>query len=283
MMMKQRKWIQLICSVLYNCHFTGFMDGKIDRGPQKGLCVPGLNCYSCPGAVASCPLGALQSGLVQSRYRFPYYVLGLLLLFGVFLGRVICGFLCPFGWFQELLHRIPTPKLRKNRFTRAASWIKYGVLACTLLLPILLRTPVFCKYLCPAGTLEAGIPLTLANEQLRSLTGWLFSWKTAVFAACVILAIFAYRGFCRFLCPLGAFYSLFHRIAIVGMKVEESSCIHCDRCVHHCKMDIRCVGDRECISCGACMNECPTQAITFGPRGVYLHGMEPERKKSERL
>lgn len=268
--MKKRKWVQLISAVLYNCHFTGFMTGRIDQGPQKGLCVPGLNCWSCPGAAASCPLGALQSGLVQSRFRFPYYVLGVLLLFGAALGRVVCGFLCPFGWLQELLHRIPTPKLRKSRVTRAASWLKYAVLALTVVLPVLLREPIFCKYICPAGTLEAGIPLIIANERLRALAGALFTWKTALLAACIAGVVLAYRGFCRFVCPLGAFYSLFNRMALVGMRVDAGKCTHCDRCVRACQMDIRQVGDRECIACGKCMSECPEKAISFGVRGAQL-------------
>ena len=128
MMSKRRKLIQLICAVLYNCNVTGFAKGKIYQGDIKGVCVPGLNCYSCPGAIASCPLGSFQSALVSSKYKFPYYILGLLLLFGVVLGRVICGFLCPFGLIQELLYKIPTPKLKKSRWTRGLSYVKYVIL-----------------------------------------------------------------------------------------------------------------------------------------------------------
>ena len=92
----KRHFVQLITAVLYNCNFMGFAAGKIYKGNMKGVCVPGLNCYSCPGAIASCPLGSLQSGLLSSRYRFPYYILGTLILFGLLLGRFICGFL--FSW-----------------------------------------------------------------------------------------------------------------------------------------------------------------------------------------
>ena len=113
-----RRYVQLITAVLYNCNVKGFATGTIWKGGSKGVCVPGLNCYSCPGAIASCPLGSFQTALVSSRYKFPYYILGTLLLMGLFLGRFICGFLCPFGMIQEFLHKIPTPKLEKSRFTR---------------------------------------------------------------------------------------------------------------------------------------------------------------------
>ena len=93
MKIKKRRYTQLITAVLYNCNIKGFMDGTIYKGSFKGICTPGLNCYSCSGAIASCPLGSLQSGLLSSKYKVPYYILGTLLLFGLILGRFICGFL----------------------------------------------------------------------------------------------------------------------------------------------------------------------------------------------
>lgn len=262
--MNKRKLIQVICAILYNCHLTGFAKGRIYQGPLKGACVPGLNCYSCPGAVASCPLGSLQSALVSSKYKFPYYILGVLLLFGALFGRVICGFLCPFGLFQELLYKIPTPKLKKNRFTRFLSYLKYVILVVfCILIPIILLEPGFCKYICPAGTLEAGIPLVVMNQQLQALTGNLYIWKIALLVVFIISAIFIFRSFCRFICPLGAIYSFFNRIAMVRIRVDEEKCNHCKACVHSCKMDVLRVGDHECIQCGECAKHCHACAISF--------------------
>ncbi|MBO4377928.1 MAG: 4Fe-4S binding protein, partial [Clostridia bacterium] len=115
----RRRLIQLYAALLYNAHIKGFISGKIYTGPLKNVCVPGLNCYSCPGAVGACPLGALQNALASVHTRAPYYILGILMLFGLIFGRTVCGFLCPVGLIQELLHRIPTPKLKKNRVTHA--------------------------------------------------------------------------------------------------------------------------------------------------------------------
>ena len=163
-----RRYTQLMAAVLYNCHFTGFAEGRIYQGKFKGVCTPGLNCYSCPGAVAACPLGSLQGALVSSKYRFPYYILGTLLLMGLFLGRFICGFLCPFGLLQELLHKLPSPKIRKSRATRILSYGKYVILALfVVVIPLWKLAPGFCKYICPAGTFEAGLPLTFKNKALR--------------------------------------------------------------------------------------------------------------------
>ena len=99
------------------------------------------------------------------------------------------------------------------------------------------------------------------DETIASLRGALFNWKAAVLAAVVIGAVIVYRGFCRFICPLGAIYSFFNRISIVGVTVDEAKCTKCGRCVRMCKMDIKNVGDRECISCGECMDVCPEDAV----------------------
>ena len=124
-----RRLAQLYCALLYNANLKGFIGGRIHTGASKALCVPGLNCYSCPGAVGACPLGALQHALAAAHHTAPWYMLGILLLYGVLLGRTVCGWLCPVGLVQELLHKLPTPKVRKSRLTRALSLFTYGVLA----------------------------------------------------------------------------------------------------------------------------------------------------------
>lgn len=264
-MKRKRKLTQLICAVLYNCHITGFAEGTIYQGDLKSVCIPGLNCYSCPGAVFSCPLGSLQSALLSSKYRFPYYILGVLLLFGILLGRIICGFLCPFGLVQELLYMIPTKKLKKNVWTRRLSFLKYVILAVFVIgIPLVLLTPGFCKYICPAGTLEGGIPLLLKNESLRQLAGRLFQWKMLLLVLLLLSCVVIFRSFCRFLCPLGAFYGLFHRFSLFGMRIDENKCNNCGACILHCKMDVKKVGDAECIQCGECMESCSRRALSCG-------------------
>lgn len=257
-----RRLTQVITAVLYNCNITGFASGSIYKGDLKKACVPGLNCYSCPGAIGACPIGSLQTALVSSKNRFPYYILGMLILFGVSLGRFICGFLCPFGLLQEILYKLPTRKMKKNRMTEILSYGKYAILLLfVILVPIFLKIPGFCKLICPAGTLEGGIFLGISNPQIRSMFGRLFSWKVMVLVVILISAIFIFRSCCRFICPLGAFYSLFNRFAIVRMVVDEEKCNHCGACKRNCKMDIKMVGDRECIQCGECINSCKNCAI----------------------
>ena len=149
----KRHIIQLYTALLYNANIKGFFNGQIYKGPTKKLCVPGMNCYSCPGAVAACPLGSLQNALSASDTRLPTYIFGIIILFGLLLGRTICGFLCPVGFGQELLYKIKSPKLQKSKATRVLSYLKYIILiVLVVIVPLVFAIPGFCEYICPAGT-----------------------------------------------------------------------------------------------------------------------------------
>ena len=267
-----RRLVQLYSALLYNAHLKGFIDGEIYVGKTKFACVPGFNCYSCPGAIGACPLGSIQNALASSGHQAGWYVLGILSLFGVIFGRTICGWLCPLGLIQELLHKIPTPKIRKSLITRALSWLKYIILAVfAAAIPLWyglkhnLPLPAFCKYICPAGTFEGAMGLLSnpANTARFSMLGILFTRKFIIMLIIGLFCVFCYRSFCRFICPLGAVYGLFNRFNIIGVKVDSVKCSGCGSCVRSCGMDVRHVGDHECINCGRCMEVCPEKAISI--------------------
>jgi len=269
---KKRTLIQIVSALVTNGNFTGFLNGTIYRGPLKNMCVPGLNCYSCPGAFGSCPIGSLQAVAGGRRHNFSFYVFGLLTMFGVFLGRVVCGFLCPFGLVQDLLHRIPSPKIRvPEKPDRILRFAKYGfLLILVLLLPVTATDsfgngePFFCKWVCPAGTLEGAVPLLLKNEGLRESIGFLFYWKFGILLLILFLSVFLFRPFCKYICPLGAFYSLFNKISFRKLKVDRMRCTGCRACENRCPMDVKVLKDinsAECIRCGKCMSVCASDAI----------------------
>jgi polyferredoxin len=200
------------------------------------------------------------------------YVLGFIALIGVVSGRFVCGWICPFGLIQELLHKIPGRKLRPPaKVNNCLKWLKYAVLLlAVIILPIALTdqfglsTPFFCKYICPAGTLQGGVPLLLLNEPLRGAIGFLFSWKMGILVVVIIASILIYRPFCRYLCPLGALYSLFNPISFYRHKVDESKCTHCGKCAEVCEMDVdasQSPNSLECIRCRKCIKTCPAKAI----------------------
>ncbi len=274
LMPTRRKIIQLYLALLFNANLKGFISGRIYSEDGKVWCAPGINCYSCPGAVGACPLGSLQGSFSADKSTI-FYVAGILLLYAILFGRMICGWACPFGLIEELLYKIKSPKLRKSPVTRVLSFFKYAVLVLfVLIVPITygLRDfplPAFCKYICPIGTIEGGLGLlsNKFNESKLALLGPLFTWKFMLMVSIVVGSIFIFRLFCRFICPLGAFYGLFNKFSVFGVKVDESKCTNCNLCIAHCKVDIKHIGDQECINCGECIDVCPTKAIYWkGPK-----------------
>ena len=267
-----RGWIQAAATLLTNIHIPNLLKGKIYQGNVKTMCVPGLNCYSCPAATGACPIGAFQAVVGSSKFKFTYYITGFFILLGVLLGRFICGFLCPFGWFQDLLHKIPGKKLSTAKL-KPLRYLKYVILVVfVILLPAFVTNslgmgdPFFCKYICPQGVLEGAIPLSLANSGIRAALGHLFTFKFTVLALFIILSILFYRPFCKWICPLGAIYSLFNKVSFLKIQVDHEKCVGCQKCSRVCKMDVNVVdtpNHPECIRCGECMKACPTDAICY--------------------
>lgn len=271
-----------MATLLSNLHLPNFLKGTIFQGSTKQVCVPGLNCYSCPGAAGACPIGAMQAVVGSSKFKFSYYITGMLIFIGVLLGRFVCGFLCPFGWFQDLLHKIPTKKFSTKKLS-GLRYLKYLILVVMVfLLPALvvnvvgMGNPFFCKYLCPQGVLEGAIPLSLASTSIRSALGSLFAWKSCVLAAVIILSILFYRPFCKWICPLGAFYALMNKVSLLGIRVDACKCVSCGKCSRVCQMDVdvvRAPNHAECIRCGKCIGACPVDAIS------YRYGLDVSAEK----
>ena len=267
-----RTVVQLCWTALTNGYAAGFAKGTIYKGELKRVCVPGLNCYSCPGALGSCPIGSLQAVLGDRNHWFSFYVVGFLLFFGAVLGRFVCGWLCPFGLVQDLLHKIPFPKkLKRLPGDRVLKYLRYVVLVgFVIILPLTALdvvgqgSPWYCKYICPSGTLFAGIPLVASNPALQSALGWIFNWKVAILVVLLLLSVVVYRPFCRYLCPLGAIYGLFNPIAVYRYEVDSEKCVDCGLCARACGFGIRAnetPNSTECIRCGQCIKACPHGAI----------------------
>lgn len=263
----KRKLIQIAAFGFTNFHIGNFAKGQIYNGKWKQFCSPGLNCYSCPAANLACPIGAMQS-VASSSMKFSFYVVGILLAIGVVLGRGVCGYLCPFGLLQELLFKIKSPKIKIPKFL---TWTKYVILVLfVIVLPALwvsslgIAKPWFCEYICPVGTLEAGIPLLLVNAGLRNIIGPIFFLKLGILIAVIVLSIVCYRFFCKVMCPLGAIYGLLNKVSLLHIECDKRKCSNCGLCSKACGMDVNPVLNSrspECILCGKCVGVCEREAL----------------------
>ncbi|MBO4636664.1 MAG: 4Fe-4S binding protein [Clostridiales bacterium] len=279
---KKRTIIQALSAILCNANIKGFFTGQIYTGATKSVCVPGLNCYSCPGAVGACPIGSLQTFLTGLKFKVPYYVVGLLIFFGAVLGRAVCGFLCPFGFLQDILFKIPF--FKKNRFKgdRILRYLKYVILALfVIILPFTFKlTPFFCKYICPSGTI-AGLLLSAADPRVRPMLGNLFEQKLVILGIILSASLIVWRPFCKYLCPLGAIYGFFNKAALYRMDLSKDKCISCGKCAGVCNMNIdpsRTPNSMECIRCGECVKACPAGALVCG----FIR-QDASQKKSEEV
>ncbi len=287
--LKKRRLTQILAAIGFNLDLPSLLRGHISQAKTKGICVPVLNCYSCPAAIGACPIGSLQNSLDSLRYnlnlgqkKLGLYVVGSLGLVGIIGGRLPCGWLCPFGWLQELIYKIP---IRKLKIPACLTYLRYAVLLIlVILLPLLLvdslglGSPWFCKLVCPAGTLEAGVVLALINPELRSQLGFLFAWKVSLLVLFLIWMALSQRPFCRTICPLGTILGFFNGISAFEIKVDLDNCLVCNACQRACPVDIKIYqnpGNSQCIRCLQCQEVCPTGCITSG---FWLDHKRDERK-----
>ena len=278
-----RKLIQLGSLAATNLYLAGWVKGAIYTGTSKMFPIPGLHCYSCPSSVLACPVGSVQSVVSSPGFAGALIsggveavtllgLLGIILLPAFIAGRIACAYVCPFGLLQELVYRIPLPRIRVPASWRAGKYLMLVVFV--LALPMLLRPvhlaggdPWFCKVVCPAGTSLAGWPLALHDGGETLSLGLLFGWKSVVAALVIAWFAFSRRPFCRVLCPLGALWGAAGKLSLVRMRVS-GTCIDCGRCRDVCPVDIqinREPNSGECIRCGECIRVCPVDAISHSP------------------
>ncbi len=287
-----RKWVQTLWIFLSNGYWAFPFTGNLYQGPLKIMCSPGLNCYSCPAATTFCPIGSLQQLLMSVRLSFQFgsyylgsFVVGIMGLMAVTFGRFICGWMCPFGLLQEMLYKIPSKKISVPRILY---WGKYlFLLVFVVVLPLLIvdefgmGLPWFCKFICPTGTLEAGIPMLLLRPELRSAIGMLFIFKLIILVGFIFWSVVASRPFCRTTCPLGGFYGLFNRFSFIQLKLDRESCSQCGRCSSVCPVEIQFnleVGSGECINCLRCLSDgCRDNAIYLSIGGYRF---SPQKRKN---
>ena len=215
----------------------------------QSVCVPALNCYSCPAAVFACPIGTLVN--FSALRLFPFITIGILGLTGIIGGRFVCGWVCPFGLIQDGLNKIPSPKLE---VPQKLGYTRYLVLILLVfLVPFFFpySASTFCHF-CPTGTLESAIPWRFMGISSGDNIG--FSMRLVILLGTIVLTITLSRGFCRLLCPLGAIFSIFNRVSLFRMRLTKP-CNNCGICAKECPVEIDPVKQMnagECIRCLEC-------------------------------
>ena len=224
--MLTRRLAQFCSAILYNCNLISDIPAKYINSE---FCVPGLNCRYCPASVAGCPLNFMQRLFAEGMENLPIRMLCWLLLLALAFGRLICGWLCPFGLAQDLLDKIPAPKIQKNEWTRRLSYLKYILFAVFIVaVPFGFylggkRALAFCQYVCPNMPFSNFFMTLATGGAIRPYM--IYNYRFLILAAVILLSVFMFRPFCRFICPLGAFYGLFNKAALLSVKVDDANII----------------------------------------------------------
>lgn len=217
------------------------------------FCSPVFHCHSCPLATFACPIGVLAN--FSALHIFPFVAVGVLLIAGVSLGGFVCGWVCPFGFLQDLIGRIPTPKFHLPGWTRHIRFVV--LLGLVLIVPYLWgekHSLFFCR-LCPAGALEAAVPNTIQSAMAGQEVVWPTLAKSSILVAVLLAMLFTWRPWCTVLCPLGAIFSLCNLFSFVFIRVNKESCTDCNRCRSLCRYGggpREIGGDMQCIRCLDC-------------------------------
>lgn len=223
-------------------------------------------------------LRILQFYLIERT--IPWYPLGVLFIVFVIFGRVFCGWACPFGFFQDILHvftGIDLPESLHNVLTK----VKYLVLIAVFAVCYYTSTSFFDR-INPFATLVSAIPRMLLVG--FAVDRWVIIRLTFFFLL-LISFLFIHRCWCRYLCPVGAMAALFNKVSLLHLHFDPSRCDKCKDCLDVCPTRVNIFNvvrkrPTECILCGNCADVCPHNALglSFTEKVVQELYVSPEEE-----
>ena len=229
---------------------------------------------------AICPIGGFETffnGLFGTGFSIAGLFSGMVLIFlvmsvvSIIFRRAYCGYICPMGAIQELSsmigRRILPKKIRNARVPAMADkvlrWVKYGTLASF----VIGAAVVGGHWMLPG---DPFIVLTNLFARGGLAASWSrFPFAVLFFAAIIFFAFFFGRGFCKYICPAGAWYAILSKVSPSRVVRDESVCVGCGACSKSCPMNIevakaKSVTSAECLGCRECVSACPVKgALSF--------------------
>jgi ferredoxin-type protein NapH len=252
----KRKIIQVTALIVSNLGFLRIL--------KTGFTCSFLYCHGCPFAAFGCPIGIIQHFIIDGQ--FPLFALGSLGVYGTLLGRVFCGWACPFGALHDLLSYL---RGDKGFRTKSFWYAKFIMLFIVLGSAWFFLDTIFCKY-CPSGSLFATIPALIPHQLFSrgfSPSGIFLHIHMLTLILTIAIALMISRFWCRYLCPVGAIAGAFNKVSMVNIGLNEKTCKKCLVCLEACGMGITKLEEignsTDCILCGRCIERCPEKALHF--------------------
>ncbi len=206
--------------------------------------LPFIMCHACP---VFCNFG-------QIRLWLFYGILGTSLL----AGRTFCGLFCPFGVAQDLLFKIPLKKIPiKPTVNKSLRYLKFAI--AILLIALLIEALGLWG---GEGLWSFMVGHTEGMRLVRLTVAIVF----------LLLALFLSRAWCNYLCPFGAWLSVFNRNSLLKIKRDPQKCLDCRDCLKYCPAGLNPRGGHEvwdsldCNRCLQCYTRCQGKAIDLKSR-----------------
>ena len=209
------------------------------------------------------PFAVLQQ-LVSGHMLQTTVLLGaaILLVFYVVAGRVFCGWVCPMNMVTDLAGWLRS-KLKLNDLFRLSRSTRYWILGMALVLSAVLGVAAF----------EWVSPISMLHRELIYGVGMGLTAAVGIF---VFDLLILKHGWCGHLCPLGAFYGLLGKRALLRVRFDERSCTHCGECARVCPepqvLNLKQAAEHGMVTAGACTNcarcipICPENSLDFALR-----------------
>ena len=206
-----------------------------------------------------------------------YTMLLVLVVITLLFGRIYCSVICPLGILQDLFGWAGRQqKKNRYRFSPEKRWLRYSVLVLFLACLIFGYMP-FVRLLEPYSAYGRIVQL----PWLRSVLTAVVAVLTLVIPA--VLAWFHGRTYCNTVCPVGSLLSLFARVSLLRVQVDESKCNKCSLCERNCKaaaIDSKTgtIDYTRCVVCGDCLDKCKHDALHYKP--IHLKKAETSESSS---
>ena len=219
---------------------------------------------------AYCPFGAVESFFtlifkgvfLQRIFTSSFVLLGIFFIASLFLGRVFCGYFCPLGAMQEWLRFIGKKVGLKKDIEIPEKWdkyfryIKYAVLFAVIYFSFYLGDLIFRNYDPYNALMHFGI------EFEEKMIGY------GILVLVLVSALFSKNLWCRYFCPLGAFFGIMKKISFLEIKRDAKTCISCGECNMICPANLKIetadiIKDADCVSCGKCVDNCPKNSLKY--------------------
>ena len=206
------------------------------------------------------------SGSISEGYASISSMLVIVIVAAVLLGRAFCSWGCFYGGWDDATSRIKARPVIK-KINSSFKYFSFAMLILMALWSAESLMPQYCNWLCPFKAVTEGDKIVDGVSLAKNII-----FYTLFIALCFVLPILTKKRIqCATFCPMGALMSLFNKINIFEVALDEEKCKKCNKCVSKCPLmaiNKNHKPSMTCAKCGHCIDNCPSEALNYHIRGT---------------